>query len=127
MSAPATFPRAARLLTGRDFNRLREGSRRLTTRHFAAQVARRPGQPARLGLAVSKQVSKKAVRRNRIKRLTRDSFRRLRCTLPDVDILVIAKPAADAADNGAIHAELADLWRRIAALNADWPAGTMRD
>lgn len=125
--APATFPRAARLLTPRDFARLRSTSRRIGTRHLTAEVAPRDTGGARLGLAVSRKVSKSAVHRNRIKRIARDSFRRHRDALPAVDILVIARSSADQEDNPSLHAEFARLWQRIAALNGADAAGTMRD
>ncbi|HEU4664857.1 MAG TPA: ribonuclease P protein component [Dokdonella sp.] len=125
--APATFPRAARLLTPRDFARLRTTSRRIGTRHLTAEVAPSATGAVRMGLAVSRRVSKSAVHRNRIKRIARDSFRRHRDALPAFDILVIARSSADHEDNPSLHAEFERLWRRIAALNDAEAAGTMRD
>ncbi len=129
MVAPVPFPRAARLLTPKDFARLRGISRRVGFRHFSAEVAPREGGDtgARLGLAVSRKVSKKAVRRNRIKRIARDSFRHVRADLPAVDILLIARSSADLEGNPALRAELQRLWQRIATLNASGATGTMRD
>lgn len=94
--------------------------------NFSAQVGSAEAAEPRLGLAVSRRVSKRAVRRNRIKRIARDSFRRHRTDLPPCDVLVIARASADAQDNASLHAELATLWRRIAALNAAGGTGTMR-
>ncbi|MEP7043696.1 MAG: ribonuclease P protein component [Dokdonella sp.] len=125
--APAPFPRAARLLRAQDFSHLRTAGRRTGTQHLSAQVAVNTHGGARLGLAISKRVSKSAVRRNRIKRLARDSFRRTRDTLPAVDILLIARFSADQEDNASLRAELARLWQRIATLNPAEPPGTMRD
>jgi ribonuclease P protein component len=122
----AAFPRAARLLNARDFSSLRGKSRRVSSPHFSAEVAPRSEPGARLGLAVSRKVSKKAVRRNRIKRIARDSFRRQRGLLPAVDILLIARFSADLEVNASLHSELDRLWRRIAALNPVEGAGTMR-
>jgi ribonuclease P protein component len=124
--APAAFPRAARLLTPKDFARLRAESRRVGTRHFSAEVAPNALGAARLGLAVSKRVSKSAVRRNRIKRVARDSFRHVRDRLPAVDVLLIARSSADQEDNPALRAELERLWQRIATLNGADGVGTMR-
>ncbi|GAA0712429.1 ribonuclease P protein component [Dokdonella soli] len=124
--APAPFPRAARLLTPKDFARLRTVSRRVGTRHFSAEVAANELGGARLGLAVSKRVSKKAVRRNRIKRIARDSFRHTRDGLPAVDILLVARFSADQEDNASLRAELVRLWQRIATLNGAEGVGTMR-
>jgi ribonuclease P protein component len=125
--ARATFPRAARLLTARDFARLRTCSRRVGTRNLTAEVAVSETGGARMGLAVSRRVSKKAVRRNRIKRIARDSFRHHRIRFPALDILVIARSGADLQDNSTLHAEFAHLWQRIVALNVTGAAGTMRD
>lgn len=125
--ASAPFPRVARLLRAQDFARLRSISRRVGTRHFSAEVAANGHGGARLGMAVSKRVSKKAVCRNRIKRIARDSFRHTRALLPAVDILLIAKFSADAEDNATLRSELARLWDRIATLNETAGAGTMRD
>ena len=126
MIAGAPFPRTARLLRAQDFARLRNASQRVGTRHFSAEVADNGQEGARLGMAVSKRVSKKAVRRNRIKRIVRDSFRHTRNQLPAVDILLIARFSADQEDNASLRAELARLWRRIATLNDTGGAGTMR-
>jgi ribonuclease P protein component len=115
--ASATFPRAARLLKPQDFVRLRSISRRVGTRHFSAEVAANELDGPRLGLAISKRVSKKAVRRNRIKRIARDHFRRTRADLPAVDILLIARSSADQEDNVSLRAELVRLWQRIVAFN----------
>ena len=125
MTAPAPFPRAARLLRPADFARL-QGGQRVGTRHFSAQVAANEHGGARLGLAISKRVSKRAVRRNRLKRLARDSFRHRRAELPAVDILIIARPSADQEDNASLRAELARLWQRIMTLNGADGVGTMR-
>ncbi len=124
--AAATFPRAARLLKAADFARLRGAARALGSASFSIRIARNEAETARLGLAVSKRVCKRAVARNRIKRLARDSFRRHRHALPNVDILLIARPAAAAADNAALHAELEAQWQRIAALNRIPGPVTMR-
>jgi ribonuclease P protein component len=124
--APALFPRAARVLRPRDFTRLRNQGRRIGGRHFSIQVGANETDGARLGLAISKRVSKRAVRRNRIKRVARDSFRHTRAQLPAVDILLIARSSADLEDNASLRAELAGLWKRIATLNPAEGAGTMR-
>ncbi|MCK9538999.1 ribonuclease P protein component [Dokdonella sp.] len=122
----ARFPREARLLHPRDFARLRETSRRVSSTNFGVQVGANDASGARLGLAVSRRVSKRAVRRNRIKRIVRDSFRRHRQLLPACDILLIARAGADFADNASLHSELELLWQRIVALNATRRVGTMR-
>jgi len=71
---------------------------------------------ARLGLAISKRVSRRAVERNRIKRLVRESFRRMRMQLPPMDVMVMARQEAVSQSGPDLLAELHELWGRLAAL-----------
>jgi len=74
------------------------------------------GTTARLGMAVSRRVSLRAVERNRIKRQIRESFRRRRAQLPPVDILVIAHRDAAGKSADVLRDELDALWSRIRPL-----------
>jgi len=60
---------------------------------------------------VSKKVHKSAVKRNRIKRLIRESFR-LHKNLRNADYVVMAKPGVAAASNQQITASLRHLWQQ---------------
>ncbi len=51
-------------------------------------------ETARLGLAVAKKQLKKAVSRNRFKRLTRESFRQHLNIIKGLDIVVVARAGA---------------------------------
>ena len=113
----ARFPHAARIVKPSDFLRLRRTGERVGVRHFNAQAATGTADCARLGLAVSRRVSTDAVRRNRIKRIARESFRKVRAGLPVVDILLIARESADGEDNAALRADLDSLWRRLATFS----------
>jgi ribonuclease P protein component len=63
---------------------------------------------ARLGCAISRRVGN-AVVRNRIRRLVREMFRRLKSTLPAVDVVVIANPAAAELSRAGLAAVVAEL------------------
>jgi ribonuclease P protein component len=80
---------------------------------FVVQSARNEAGEARLGMAVGLRAVGNAVRRNRIRRLIRESFRMHRQELPAVDILVTARAAAAAATNRAVFESLALHWRAI--------------
>lgn len=88
------------------------------------------GHP-RLGLAISKRVSKRAVDRNRIKRLIRESYRRARLELPPVDLMVMAREQACSLPGPELLAELQQLWKKLrsakveATLKPDDTAGTI--
>lgn len=66
---------------------------------------------ARLGLAISKKSARRAVDRNRIKRLVRESFRQQ--DLPKVDIVVMCRPAILSWDNQRILRALEKHWQRL--------------
>lgn len=118
------FPRAARLLSKPQFDSAFGGTRRHSD-WFTAHVRPTPGERARLGLAVGRRVSKRAVDRNRLKRLVRERFRLCAAALPPVDLVVTAKPGAAAATRAVLHADLERLFRRVAALKPTGPAGTI--
>ena len=62
---------------------------------------------ARLGLAISKKQVRRAVDRNRLKRLVRETFRRRRRELIGQDFVVMARAAAVSAGNDRLQQSLA--------------------
>lgn len=65
-----------------------------------------PGSGARLGLAISRKHARRAVDRNRIKRIAREAFRVRRQQLPPVDIIVLSRAGVTEADRAALRSEL---------------------
>jgi len=109
------FPRSARLLKGADYRRVFADPRRSSDRYFTVLYRPSGRAEARLGLAVAKKHLRRAVARNRIKRLIRESFRHHRQALAGLDLVVLVKPGIDAADNRSLHASLARHWKRLQA------------
>lgn len=100
-----------------EFRRLRDEGRRVHTRSFVLSIASSDQPQARLGITVSRQVGN-AVRRNRIKRLLREAFRRGRTWVPPAsDLVVIAKTGCQVDSLAAVQAELAQAGP---ALRAAW-------
>ena len=64
-------------------------------------------------MAVSTRAAGNSVRRNRLRRLIRESFRMHRQELPAVDLLVTARSAAAQAENRVVFESLAELWQRV--------------
>jgi ribonuclease P protein component len=124
MSRDARFRRSDRLRRPEEFQHCFTQGLRVNGRYFRlhAVAAARP----RLGLAVSRKVDTRAVERNRIKRIARDSFRRYTLHAP-LDCALVARREAAGADAALLRADLESLWRRAAALKRPASAGTMRD
>ena len=116
--APALgFGRDRRLLTKREFDAvLRAPSLRLRRGSLVAAVRPSESAVARLGLIVAKRTLKRAVDRNRAKRVIRESFRQRR-RFPPVDVVVrLAAPTVAQADAERLFAALEDaLAKRKAA------------
>lgn len=125
MMTSARLPRAARLTRAADFAALGRDAAALGTRHFVARYRLSPSGHARMAQSVSKRVHKSAVQRNRIKRQIRTAFRLRREHMPALDMLVIARTTAAAADNRVLAADLAALLQRLAALKLQHAPGTM--
>lgn len=107
------FRRWARLLAGQDFAQVFASPQRHADRFFT--VLARPNKVgcARLGLAISKKAARRAIDRNRLKRLVRESFRHHRADLPAVDIVVMARPAAVSQANATLARSLANIWEKL--------------
>jgi ribonuclease P protein component len=127
LPAPATpFPPEARLRASAEFKAVFEAGRRLSSanlRLFA--LPRAEATVPRLGVAVSKKVDKRAVGRNRIKRVMRECFRRERPTLPPGDYVLIAQPGSKTVENLALRAQFLQLLERARSLKPVPPPGTM--
>jgi ribonuclease P protein component len=111
----AGLPRDARLRRPGDFAALRTSSGRAGGRCFHMRFRENELGHARLGLAISKRVSKRAVERNRIKRLLRESFRRVRHQLPPVDMMVMAREQAAGVPGPLLLTDLDGLWKMLLA------------
>jgi ribonuclease P protein component len=86
-----SFPRTSRLLSQRDFDAMRDGTR-LYAAHFIFIIRARPDlEASRLGLSVSRKVGSAPVRA-RTKRCVREAFRLglMQLSVP-IDLLVIAR------------------------------------
>ena len=69
---------------------------------------------ARLGMAISRKRVKHAVKRNRIKRIIRETFRKYRLRLPSKDYMVSYRGAQDRIDALILHKKLMHFWEREA-------------
>lgn len=74
-SSNARFPRSARLLLSRDFKKVFDQGVNVVGRFMVVWVGDGGGEGLRLGVVASKRTFRRAVDRNRAKRLLREAFR----------------------------------------------------
>ena len=106
------FPRELRLLTPAHFTFVFQQPLRAGTTPITILGRQNSLGHPRIGLTVAKKNVKRAHERNRIKRLTRESFRLRQHELPSMDFVVVAKKGVADLDNRALSEALEKLWRR---------------
>jgi ribonuclease P protein component len=116
---PARFGRAHRLSRTWQYQRTYAEGRSVRGRLVVLYAHVVPGEPSRLGIVASRKVGG-AVIRNRTKRRLREVGRALwpRVRPDGRQLVLIALPAAAAADSAELAADVADLLRRMEALTA---------
>ena len=106
------LPPEARLRHRRDFQRVFEHGTKQVSSAFVVYLLPTDQPRSRLGMAVSKRVGG-AVVRNRVKRRTREWFRRAQSELqPPCDIVVVARRPASELPYAESAALFLSLWRR---------------
>lgn len=99
-----------KLLTADDYQNVFTKAERFGNYSFTVLARPNKQNHARLGLAISKKCAKRAVDRNRIKRLFRESFRLNQHKLPSVDIIAMCKPSAIKLTNQEMHSQIEKQW-----------------
>jgi ribonuclease P protein component len=108
------FNKSYRLLAKADFDRVFKSGRKNHGKYFLVVYGPNNQDTPRLGIAVSRKVSPRAVVRNRIKRQIREAFRQNKSLVSGFDIVVIAKAPSASADNTILHSSLTEHWRKLA-------------
>ncbi|XQW85146.1 ribonuclease P protein component [Thalassotalea piscium] len=107
------FNRESRLLTPGHFKAVFSDPTRFSSKHFTLLITKNCENNKRLGLAIAKKRVKLAVERNRIKRITRESFRLNQLSLPNIDVVVMVKSGIDKLENQEINHQLDKIWQKI--------------
>ena len=108
------FGRSKRLLTKATYKAVFDDSPYRVSHRNLLMLARPNGlNEARLGLIVAKKNVRLAVKRNRIKRVVRNSFRLNQQTLETLDIVFLARRGLDRLEPSAQQKLLLDSWRKL--------------
>ena len=105
-----SLPQDLKLLTAENYQNVFSKAERFGNYSFTVLARKNELGHPRLGLAVSKKCAKRAVDRNRIKRLFRESFRINQHKLPSVDIIAMCKPSAIKLTNHEMHSQIEKQW-----------------
>ena len=108
------FARHQRLLKPADFKHVFARPVRLSNHNVTILARENKLNHARLGLAISKKQLRRAVDRNRIKRLVRESFRQQQEQLAGFDCVVMVRSSVTTLSNSAIFETLDKHWKSLA-------------
>jgi len=108
------FGKSQRLLNSSDFTSVfTDPPFRASHKHLLILAKPTNNASGRLGLVIAKKNIRKAVDRNRIKRLIRESFRHQQHYLAGIDAIVLARRDLDKLDNQQLFATLNQQWLKI--------------
>jgi ribonuclease P protein component len=96
-----------------EFREIKRSGKRFADEFFSLSVLANNEAHPRLGLSIATSVFGNAVARNRIKRITRETFRLNQHALPSVDVTVSARTAAGKATLRDLRASLENHWKKI--------------
>ncbi len=108
------YPRRLRLLTGRDFQSVFDDVQ-LKVPDQPILILARPNNLShpRLGFVISKKNIRQAVKRNRVRRIIRESFRLNQDNLPAVDMIILARQGLGELENDQVHKLMKKCWSRL--------------
>lgn len=108
------FSRELRLLSSRDYRHVFDSARfKVHGKGLLALACANDVGHVRVGLVFSKKNARRAVDRNLLKRLTRESIRLQQHRLPAVDIVVLSRRGVLELDRHTLARQLHGMWRRL--------------
>lgn len=118
------FTRDHRLLTSSDYRRVFDDAEYKVSCRYILMLAIRHKSLSRLGVVVSKKNISKAVQRNRVKRLVRESFRRTKSQIPNLDVVVLIRRGIEGLPNVIISSKMEFLWKDLCSKSEEQPTQT---
>ena len=108
------FPRELRILSSREYRHVFDSACfKVHGKGLLALACPNNVGHVRVGLVFSKKNARRAVDRNLLKRLTRESIRLQQHRLPAVDIVVLSRRGVLELDRQTLARQLHGMWRRL--------------
>lgn len=107
------FKPEQRLRCETEFDAVFSDPLRSRDQYFLLLIRKNNKSHSRIGLIVSKKKIRRAVSRNRVKRIVRDSFRLHQHQLPAVDVIILAYKHADEVDSLTLRHSLNNHWQKL--------------
>lgn len=107
------FLRSQRLVGQKSFRRVFRSGRRRGAAGLVVIAAPGPGPRPRLGISAARRQIRRAVDRNRLRRLVRESFRQAQDRLQGLDVVVVVRAPCLGCDRRAISRTLDKLWNGL--------------
>lgn len=112
--ATHSFPRSLRILNSAEYGHVfNNACFKVYGKGLLALACPNTHGHVRVGFVLSRKNVKRAVDRNLIKRLTRESIRMRQLRLPAVDIVVLSRRGVSELDRETLRQQLAGMWRRL--------------
>ncbi len=109
-----SFSRSLRLLSSSQFkNVFANTAFKASSRHLLLLASVNTQTHARIGFILAKKQLKRAVDRNRVKRVVRESFRYIHCDLDSLDVVVLARSNLQTLDNQQLRQLIDELWLKL--------------
>ena len=103
------------MLTAGDYSQVFKQNKRYSDNFWTILVRREESRPARLGLAIAKKRAKRAVDRNKLKRVVREAFRYQQSTLAGLEMVVMNRDSATKASAAELRVSIDALFVKMRA------------
>ena len=108
------FDKSLRLLNSKQFNTVFDRvDHKAYTNYFTCLARKNACDKPRIGFIIAKKKVKRAIDRNTIKRVFRESFRLNQAHLPPCDLIILIKKPFSVISKSLLHQQSEQLWERV--------------